>query len=154
MTATYTEARDEMFRLITDTLSPLAAVIVGYAPEFRYQGVEKPDQKPPVDKYYIRLSTKNVSSEQTSFVSDDTPGQTAKEYTNEGLVFVQVFGPMSVTGSFRKAGLIAEAAQKVFQNAETSSSVWFRRARINEVDNDGKYFPFNVIAEYQFGQLN
>lgn len=155
MTATYSEARDEMFRLFQTAFNAGAADIVNYVPEIRWQGVEEKDA-PPEDKFWVRVSTQNVTSRQSAFVSDDAPAQSAKEFTNRGLIFVQVFAPRSLSkeGSFVLGGKLAEFVQSIFQNAETSSSVWFRNVRINELPPEDKAYPFNVVAEYTFDQLN
>ncbi len=153
MTTTPSEARYEMFDLFEQIWLTLAPVIVGYAPELRFQGVEKPGVPDPL-KYWARLSTQNAVARQTAFVEDDEPGKTRREYTNKGNLFVQVFAPMSEVDGYDLGYKLAELAQGIFQNAETSSSVWFRNVRINEQPNDGKAYPFNVVVEYQFDQLN
>jgi hypothetical protein len=153
MTATYTEARDEMFGMFTDAFLAGAPAIAGETVEIRYQGVNNATL-PSVNKYWVRLSTKNVLGAQTAFVSPDAPGQSAKEYTSEGLIFVELFGPMTKADAFDRLGKLAELAQGIFQSAETSSSVWFRRVRINDLPDDGKAWRFNVVAEYKFDTLN
>lgn len=152
MTATYTEARDEMFERFTDAFGAAAEAIAGHAVDMRYQGVVK--GIPSADKYWVRLSTRNVLSRQTSFVSPDAPGQSAKEHTSSGLIFVEIYAPMTDKRGFERAGLLAELAQGIFQNAETSSSVWFRNTRINDLPDDGKAWRFNVVSEYSFDTLN
>lgn len=150
MSATYTTARDEMFAMFVAGFAADAAVIAGGAIDMRYQGVVNKNL-PSTDKYWVRLSTKNVASRQTAFVTNDT-GKGSAEHTSRGLIFVEVFAPMSDAEGFERGGKLAELAQSIFQNAETSSSVWFRNVRINDLPDDGKAFRFNVVAEYQFDQ--
>lgn len=155
MTATYLSARDEMFELFVTGFAADAAVIAGGAIDVRYQGVVKKNL-PAADKYWVRLSTKNVTTRQTAHGQPDDAGQGSgkgvKVHTTRGLIFVEVFAPMSDVEGFERGGKLAELAQGIFQNAETSSSVWFRNVRINDLPDDGKAFRFNVVAEYQFDQ--
>lgn len=151
MSATYTVARQEMFDLFKTEFAAPALVLCGYAPEIREQGKEI-GFKPPVDKFWLRLSTKNVSGSMTAFIASEDVGQSPKEFTNFGLMFVQIFAPMSEAEGFDVGGKLGEVAKAIFQNAETSSSVWFRNAALNELNSDGKWYPFNVVVEYQFDE--
>ena len=154
MPTTPVDARYEMLTLFEDAWPDATAGILDYTPQATYQGVIL---KEPVDesKYWVRVSLKSADSRQTSFVDSEAAEKTAREYTTIGVLFVQVFAPMSEVDGYENGLKLAQAAQRIFQNAETSSSVWFRNVRIkDDLGDDGKSWLFNTVADYSFGQLN
>lgn len=147
MTTTYPAALDEMFALFRDAWNTGATAIVGYVPEVRWPGVEEPD-KPETKKYWARVSTQTVLERQATFRNGDD-----KRYTTDGLLFVQIFCPMSDARAMERGRNLAVLARNAFRGEETSSSVWFRNARINELSPDGKAYRFNVVTEYEYDEL-
>jgi hypothetical protein len=141
-----TNARDEIFRHFTDNFDASAIVdpVV-----IRYQGFERGEVP---KKYWVRLSSQQVTSPQSAHIMTDEPGASPVAYDTNGLVFVQVFAPMSEEDSYRKGELIATLARDIFRAVETPSGVWFRNARFNELDPDGKHYRWNVKVEYQFSE--
>lgn len=146
MATTPTNARDEIFRLFTDNFD-VSAIVDECV--IRYQGKESGAVP---EKYWLRVSTQQVTSPQSAHIMRDDPGQSPVEYETNGLVFVQVFAPMSDEDSFRKGELIATHSRDIFRAVETPSGVWFRNARFNELDPDGKHYRWNVKVEYQFNE--
>jgi hypothetical protein len=145
------QARDDCARLFTERFEALNPDV-----EIRYQGVLFALNKAllPVDpsKYWVRFSMRSVMSRQAAFVMSDDAEQSPIAYETNGLLFVQVFAPMSAVDGFRKGGLLAQDAQAIFRRAETPAGVVFRNARINELEDDTKSFRWNVIAEYEFDE--
>ena len=152
MTATPQQARKEIFTRINDCWQARAGIIVGGpVPEARWQGEEKPG-KPDKDKYWIRSSTQLVTTRQAGHREPPAPGQSLAFFDTFGVVFVQVFAPMK-TGAYAKGELLGELLQNAFMATETPSGVWFRNPRINELENDGTWYRWNVIADFQFNQV-
>lgn len=145
-------ARKEIFALIKAAWDDKAPAIVGAAtaPEIRYQGVEK-GALPGADKYWMRAGTQMVETGQSSFAVTEHTARGVR-YTTDGIVILQLFAPMSAVDGYAKGELLAYAAQCMFMAANTPSGVWFRRPRINELDNDGTFYRWNVFADYQFDQ--
>lgn len=136
--------REDVFELFTDRFDTSP---IGVETEIRYQGKEvRGDPK----GYWVRISTNEVGSPQVGFVMTPEPGASPSLYESFGLVFVQVFAPMSAPDSFFKGDLIAKAARDIFRRVETPSGVTFRNARFNEIDNDGKFYRWNVKVEYEY----
>lgn len=157
MTATYTIARDEMFARFGVEAAPLLDAIAGSPVEVRYQGrfVNTP---PDPSKFWMRLSTRNLTSRQTAFVSPDQAtvdgsGRGPKVHEERGMLFVEIYAPLTDPEGFERAGKLAELVQDVYQNAETPSGVWFRSVRINDLNDDGKSYRFNVVGQYLFDKL-
>lgn len=157
MTATYTIARDEMFSLFVEKAAPFLDAIAGSAVEVRYQG-KFIKEAPDASKFWMRLSTRNLTSRQTAFVSPDMAnaqgsGKGPKVHEERGMLFVEIYAPLNDPEAFERAGKLAELVQDVYQNAETSSGVWFRSVRINDLNDDGKSYRFNVVGQYLFDKV-
>jgi len=158
MTSSSSQARDDCARLFTVNFAPAAEVMIGEVVEVRYQGVlfsvaNQPLKPVDPSKYWVRFSMRGVMSRQSAFIMNDNPGPSPQEYDTNGLIFVQVFAPMSEVNGFAQGGLLAELAQAIFRGAETPSGVFFRNVRINELEDDTKSFRWNVIAEYEFSEI-
>lgn len=144
-------ARREMFARLADCWDAKApAIVQGPAPEIRWQGEEE-GPLPGGLKFWARCSTAGVDTAQSGFSTDEV-GQNGARFTTTGVIIVQVFAPMKNRGSYAKGELLAALAQRTFMAAHTPSGVWFRRPRINELDNDGTWYRWNVIADYTFDQ--
>lgn len=153
MSARPQQARKEVFALIAARWAAGASTIVAplQAPELRFQGVEKAGV-PGATKYWARASTQLATTRQAAFAMNG-PGQSSPVYDTAGVVFVQIFAPMSVLDSYAKGELLAELAQCMFMATETASGVWFRNPRINELPNDGTWYRWNALADFQFNQV-
>lgn len=155
MSATPQQARKEIFALIDTTWKAKAPAIVAplALPEMRWQGIEK-GALPGSTKYWARSSTQLATTRQSAHIMrPDDPGQSPVEFATSGVIFIQVFAPMSEHGSYAKGELLAALAQCMFMAAETASGVWFRNPRINELVPDGTWYRWNVMADYQFNQV-
>jgi len=151
MTLTPQNARKELFQLVYGVWINKSAAIIGYIPEIRYQGLEKAGL-PGADKYWMRASTNTVATQQRGHTVPQE-GISKAVYDNFGFITLQVFAPMKSTDSYAKGELLAELGQCMFMASETSGSIWFRNPRIRELDNDGTWYRWNVIADYQFSQV-
>lgn len=150
MTLTPQQARKEMFALVNSAWQAGATAIVGYVPEIRYQGVELP-ALPGTDKFWARASTDNVTTRQASHKADE-PGVSDVVYETLGFITLQIFAPMKSADSWEKGELLSELGQRMFMASETAGGVWFRNPRIRQLDNDGTWYRWNVLADYQFDQ--
>lgn len=147
MTATYPQAIDEMYGLFNTAWAAGAPTIVGYLPEIRWQGVEK-EGSPETKKYWCRVSSQSVLERQITFRNG-----TDKRYQTDGLLFVQVFAPMSDAKAMENLRALAVVARNAFRGKTTSSMIWFRNVRINELGPDNKAYRCNVVAEYQYDEI-
>lgn len=144
-------ARREMFARIGRCWEGKSGLIVGGAdPEMRYQGVEQ-GAKPGPLSFWARASTKNAFTRQAAHqMPREGEGGAEVIYTTYGAVFIQVFAPMKNPHGWAHGELLAELGQRMFMASETSSAVWFRNPRYVELENDGTWYRWNVIADYQF----
>lgn len=151
MTLTPQNARKEMLAHVNTCWDERSAAIVGYIPEIRWQGDERPGL-PGADKYWMRASTNTVTTRQRGHMVPEA-GISKPVYDNFGFITLQLFAPMKSPESYAKGELLAELGQRMFMASETGGSVWFRNPRIRELDNDGTWYRWNVIADYQFSQV-
>lgn len=152
MTLTPQQARKQMFALVEGVWDAKAATIVGYRPEIRYQGVEEANP-PGAGKFWMRIGTTTVTTRQSGHQMPDEPNGSPVVYDTYGFITLQMFAPMKSKDSWAKGELLAELGQCMFMASETGGSVWFRNPRIRELNNDGTFYRWNVIADYQFSQV-
>lgn len=143
-------ARKEMFALVDAAWAAGATAIAGYVPDIRFQGVEEA-ALPGADKFWARCSTNNVTTNQVGHAMPEA-GVSDVVYRTVGFITLQVFAPMKGADSYAKGELLSSLGQRMFMASETGGAVWFRNPRIRELDNDGTWYRWNVIADYQFDQ--
>ena len=151
MTVNPQTARKEMLALFANPWTTAANAIIGYNPEIRYQGLEKPGL-PGADKYWGRLSTQESDTMHKGHRLAD-PGVSDVVYDTLGVITFQLFAPMNSPTSWEKGELLNQAARRIFMASSTASGVWFRRPRVRALDNDGTWYRWNVSADYQFSQV-
>lgn len=153
MSTTPQGARKAVFALIAARWAAGAPAIVtpAQAPEMRYQGLEKAGL-PGATQYWARSSTQLATTRQSAHVTDYLC-KSPVEFETRGVVFVQVFAPMTEPRSYARGELLAELAQQTFMASQTANGVWFRNPRIMELVPDKTWYRWNVMADYQFNQV-
>jgi hypothetical protein len=151
MTATYSEAIDAMFTLFNTAWKDGATAIVGNVPQIRWQGVESAGT-PPMSNFWARVLVQNVTEKQTSFESGIASDE-KKRYTAHGLLFVQIYCPMSHSRSMEKGRQLAELARNAFRGKQTVNGVWFRNANIIELTPQDDSYRINVVIEYEYDEI-
>jgi hypothetical protein len=144
MSVTYPQAIDAIFTQF-NTAWQAASGICGYVPEIVWPLT---DSKPDSSKIWARVSTQTVFEAQGALGQVNASGQ--RDYQSSGLVFVQMFFP-KVPANVAISRQIAKLARDAFraQNAD----VWFRNARIRELEDENGMLRFNATAEYEFNEL-
>lgn len=139
-------AADEMRAHFRDGWNALA--IVAPVPAIRWHGNEVGDIP---GTYFARFRVVGASTGSAGFMENGA-GASPQVYDNIGNVFVQVFAPIDAEDSYRQGELLAVAARDIFRGQGTNSGVWFRNARYTEVPDDGKFYQWNVVVEYEFSE--
>jgi hypothetical protein len=152
MMLTYQQARKEMFAKVNTCWAEKAPAIVNPIPEIRWQGIEE-GALPGADKFWMRASTTTVTTRQSGHASPDSPEGSPVVYDTYGFITLQIFAPMKGKDSWSKGELLSEVGQRMFMASETAGGVWFRNPRIRELNNDGTWYRWNVISDYQFSQV-
>ena len=148
MSATYQQAIDEIFQVFNDAWNLGSAAIVGYIPETRWQGVEIPS-KANYSKYWVRVSQQTIGEPQTTLRNADD----GQRYTPYGLCMIQLYCPRSDSENMQKGRSLAALARNAYRGQSTPSQVWFRNARIVEVEPDEKWTKFNILVEYEYDEI-
>lgn len=152
MTLTPQEARKELFAKVDECWTAHSSDVVGYVPEIRWQGIEE-GALPGASKFWMRAQTTTVTTRQSGHMSTDEPDASPVVFTNYGFITLQLFAPMKSKDSWSKGELLSELGQRMFMASETAGGIWFRNPRIRELNNDGTWYRWNVIADYQFDQV-
>lgn len=109
----------------------------------------RPGDIPSVEYAYIRVTITPNTSDQASLAGADG----LKKWSNEGLVSVQAFGPLSWDNGYEVAEYMGIMAKRVFQGKTTPNGIWFRNCRTNRIGPSGGWYQFNTLIEYQFDEL-
>lgn len=150
MSATRTEARNEMYTIVTDANESNPASLP-YTPELFYRDVTEPGK--PGERIWLRASVQTVDTEQTTLSTYvGKPGQ--RRYTTDGFIVVQLFMPKSDDESPELGGMIADVIKSAFRTKQSAHAIVYRNIRINELPQENQYYRLNVIAEFQYDEVN
>lgn len=148
MTSNYVDSTDDIFSAFKTLWDAEAALVVGYVPEVRWQGVELPE-KPDASKYWARASRLSVTEEQANLSGNDLK----RRYTASGIAIVDIFCPKSDVEAMYNGRQLSAIARDSFRVSNATRVVWFRNARINEVAPDNDFLVFRVIAEFEYDEI-
>lgn len=153
MTAEYDVAQNEMLAVFNVAWLAGSAALCGYVPEVAWPLKELVD-KPDGGKFWARISTQNVTEEQTSLSACLTESNNAMRTTAYGLLFVQIFCPKSVDNAGEIGEKLAKLVKNAYKGTKTLSGVWFRNVRINPLPAEDLWHRFNVVAETEYDEVS
>lgn len=156
MSATYDVANDAMKSIVDSAWTNGAAAIiasatVSYIPVLYFQGIE-PQIGPNSDQYWARWSRQSISAHQTTL----RDGVNGKRYSDEGLIFVQVYAPMEIATASQKGeqlAMLIRESMRSLGSANNPHAIVFTNLRINELAPDNKSYRWNVVAEYKYDDI-
>jgi len=125
-----------------------AAAIAGYIPVVLYGGVV--GVVPPADQVWARVSSSTVLTDQAAL--SDAGGRRRDE--TSGIITVQIFVPLALDDGDLLSRRLATLAKKAFLRRSLSGTVWFRRSRVRDLEPDGTHHRRNVVAEFEYDELN
>lgn len=149
MTTTFIESGDTIYARINQVWSDTANGLFGYMPALYWPGKVEPS-KIPSEKSWGRVTRTTVEESQSGFVSDGLTSPV--RYTNTGLIFIQLFGSLSESGSDRKLQQLAEALKNAFKRQATQNKIIFRNSRIQPLPQEDLFFRYNVVFEYEYDE--
>jgi len=144
---TYEQALADIFGLFNTAWVAKTTAIVGYVPPVRWPGIEQPTT-PDRSKFWARVSQKTSNESQTTLRNGDN----GQRYTNRGTLYVQIFCPVSESGSISKGRKLAEVARDAFRGKHSLNGVWFRNAKIVEMPTEQDWFAFTAQVDYIYDE--
>ena len=148
MTTTYENALAEIFAAFNTAWQAGTASIVGYIPVIIWPGSDT--GVPDASKFWVRISTQGVGSEQST-LAESVVTQGSKRFETFGLIFLQIFAPKR-SDSATKSKKLAMLAQNTFRDG--TLNVIIRNARIQELPEENGLIRINVVADYEFDEIN
>lgn len=142
MTATVTQARDEMLALhrtawLADSASKDYPI--------RYWDVAYEGDP---DTPWVRVTVRHEDGRQVTLSNEAG----ARRFRHFGVITVQVFTKYG-TGLTLNDQLV-RITKNAFEGAVTSPGrVIFRNVRVNEVGQDGQWFQTNVLADFEYDEV-
>ena len=144
---TYEQALADMFGLFNTAWTAGTTAIVGYVPPVRWPGIEQPTA-PDRSKFWARVSQKTSNETQSTLRNGDN----GQRYTNRGTLYVQIFCPVSLSGSLKNGRKLAELARDAYRGKHSVNGVWFRNARILEMPTEQDWFALTVQVDYIYDE--
>lgn len=145
---TYDEARDEMFAMLKIAWDAGAGAIVsGAVPSILWQGQEY--GPPALTAAYARATVHHNTGRQTSLTGEG--GQ--RRFTRYGIVFIQIFVPVSFKNPLTIASKLGKVALDAYEGRSSPGGIWFRNARLNEIGPADGWEQVNVVAEFQYDEV-
>lgn len=145
MTETYSGAIGQMARMLKTAWDAGLPAIVGYVPEIRWPYDEK-RELPPLDKYWARFSYTTVRD----VPATHRDGSAGKRYLIEGILFVQLFAPMSDALAGKRMEQIIPLVRNIWL---VQSDITFRNVRPNELQQQDKWYRANIVAEFEYFEV-
>lgn len=132
------KARDELLELVNSVLQSQVSLIIW----------DSDTQDPPDGTVkWARVSVRHTDSEQATLGSYN--GQ--RRWRNMGLLFVQLFCPLG--DGLSEEDRLAIELVNALRGTTTASGVQLRNVRAQEAGPDGVWHQTNVVAEFEYDEL-
>lgn len=103
----------------------------------------------PMDAPWASVVVRHQDAPQSSL-----SGETGKKrYTRFGTVFVQVFVPLTLDQRLSLAQSLAIIVEDSYKGKSTTSGVWFRNVRTNEVGPTEAWYQTNIMANFEYDEF-
>ena len=143
MTATPTEARDDLYELVTEAWGDRGPIDYEQVPR-------SPDDGPipPLDMVpYIRMKMTHATGRQVT-LSNEVGN---RRFRRTGVFAVQVFTPQG--GSLRDAEELSKLVNDALEGQPTPHGVLIRNVRMGETGSSGAWFQTNVTADFEYDEV-
>lgn len=139
------EARDSMLGHIKTDWDANTTAVAGYIPDVIYDNLEPTEERNNA-LYYARVTIQHFDGEQKTLAKEGN-----RRFEHIGQVFFQLYAP-SGEGRAGVDGL-AQVAKTSFQKGCTLAGVRFTRVRIEEIGADGPFFQVDVVADFEYHEV-
>lgn len=144
MTANATILRDESFAMIQAAVTAWDATVKQYWEGVTVLGTSQPTS----NDTWFRASARHITGDQASLAGANG----VRRWNRTGFITVQCFAPLA-RGSVQRATQLASVVRDALQGKQTESCIWFRNARINEIDEDRDWFNVNATIDFDYDEL-
>ena len=135
MSATYNEAKDEIFALFKTAWDTVGWNVI-------YQNIGSQQVPEGQSDPWARVQIIHATG------GNDAIGDSLM--IREGTFWAQIFVPL---GEGLKEGYdLAKVVSDAF-DGKRSLNVWFRNGRINEVGPDGEWFQINYLVDFEYNEV-
>jgi hypothetical protein len=141
MTATYEEARDDIFAMVKEAWDPTTYLMA-------WPDVPDDSIPPPEDTPWARTTLRHGPGGQRGF------GGTSRRFERTGSLEIQVFTPRG--DGLSRAYQLGKILADVLEGGASPRGVWFRNVRLVEVDDpkrEGNFSQVNLIAEFIYDEV-
>jgi hypothetical protein len=146
VTTDYSGAADQINGAAFAAWKLATFAVVGSVQKMFFQGVVKQGvaEVGAADEYWARVALQTVNQ--------GSIGPGSRRHCAVGLVFVQMFFPLSKPDAWPKGKQIATRVKNALSVRSSAGTVWFRNPRINELAPDGDHHRLNVVAEFEYDE--
>lgn len=102
--------------------------------------------EPPATGAWARATIRHAFDEQASFAELGS-----RRYTSSGILIVQIFAQVAL--GYATLDPLIDVVKNAFRGATTPGGIWFRNARVVEVGRDGPWEQVNVLADFEYDQI-
>ncbi|MCX8665981.1 hypothetical protein J3U11_11250 [Gilliamella sp. B2840] len=145
MTTNYIKAQDEMCSTFKSAWSNSVSIL-GYEPDIGWKNKAK-KTKTLTDKFFCLFSTQTTVEKQATLSGYNG----IKRYRSQGIIIIQIFCPKNEINSDLKGKQLAILTRNAFR--KNGCNVWYRNARINELNQEELFYRFNIIVEYEYDEI-
>ena len=137
---TYSDAIAEMFAVFKDIWDVKAVQILGYLPPVIWQGVQVPIDK---SNYWASVTQRTFSETQSAL-------NTARMFTAQGVLFIDIYCPRESPDARSNGRLLATAVKNAYKSPQTNT--WFRNSTIQEQGLVNNAVKFTVVVQYEYDE--
>lgn len=153
MPATYHEATDQIYLVLTTIVTSGATAILGYVPVIYWPG-DKPPETAEGNVFWIRVSRQNITEDQATLSSDVAQVGVGKQrFETLGILVVQIFCPQSTLNAYDLGSQMAVLIRNAYRKATTEGGCWFTNCRVRELPPEDVFHRFNVLVNYRYDDI-
>lgn len=151
MSLTYTQATDEIVRLLNERWIALTPALLGGSDPALMQWPGMPQGQPPVVQPFGRFIIRHLPDARHTLAPAGS-----RRFTRSGIITVQCFGPIAdpawPAGGLSFAEKFAIIARDAYEGVGTGDGLWFRNAHIVELGADKVYYQHQARVEFTYDE--
>lgn len=151
MSLTYSQAIDELVRLLNQAWKTLTPAVLGGPDPALMQWPGEPQDNPDVVQPFGRYKQTHIGDPHHTLAPAGR-----RRFTRSGFVTIQCFGPIAdinwPQGGLSLAEKLAIIARDAYEGVGTNDGLWFRNARIVDIGADKVYYEHRVLVDFTYDE--